>query len=200
MEIEEYLARVSAGEAVEGGSEMHRMMRYLTNEAMRITAELNGAYRTEAEVRALFSRLTGKPVDETFCLYPPFYTNCGRNITVGKRVFINFGCCFQDTGGVTIGDGALIGQNVVLATLNHHPSPARRSTMLPAPIVIGESVWIGANVTVTPGVHIGSGAIVAAGAVVTKDVPENAMVAGVPASVRKWIDPRDGAESGRERI
>ena len=120
-------------------------------------------------------------MDETFGLFPPFYTDCGKNIHIGKNVFINMGCKFQDQGGIYIGDGALIGHNVVLATLNHAMSPEDRASMIPAPIRIGKRVWIGANATVLPGVTIGDGSIVAAGAVVTKDVPENTVVAGVPA-------------------
>lgn len=97
------------------------------------------------------------------------------------------GCKFQDQGGIFIGDGSLIGHNVVLATLNHAMDPEDRATMIPAPIHIGKRVWIGANATVLPGVTIGDGAIVAAGAVVTKDVPENTVVGGVPARVMRKI-------------
>lgn len=101
------------------------------------------------------------------------------------------GCQFQDQGGIFIGDGVLIGHNVVLATLNHVKSPCDRSTMLPAPIHIGKNVWIGANATVLPGVTIGDGAIVAAGAVVNRDVPENTVVGGVPAKVIKHLSEED---------
>lgn len=111
-----------------------------------------------------------------------------KNITVGKNVFINSGCRFQDQGGITIGDGVLIGHNVVLATLNHDVDPSKRSNMYPAPITIGCNVWIGANATVVPGVTIGDGAIIAAGAVVTKDVPANVIVGGVPAKTIKKIE------------
>src|SRR4029079_17879583 len=98
-------------------------------------------------------------------------------------VFINLGCRFQDTGGITIGDGTLIGHGSTLTTLNHHEDPDRRSDMVPAPIRIGRKVWLGAAVTVVPGVTIGDGAIVGAVAVVTQDVPANAIGAGVPAKV-----------------
>ena len=116
-------------------------------------------------------------------MFPPFYTDCGKNITVGKNVFINSGCRFQDQGGISIGDGTLIGHNVVLATLNHGISPDERHDLFPAPIHIGKNVWIGANATVLPGVTIGDNAVIAAAAVVTKDVPANVVVAGVPAKV-----------------
>jgi acetyltransferase-like isoleucine patch superfamily enzyme len=102
-------------------------------------------------------------------------------------VFINSCCCFQDQGGITIGDGALIGHHVVLATLNHDFPPEIRGDMRPAPIVMGKNVWLGARVTVLPGVTIGDNAIVAAGAVVTRDVPPGAVAAGVPARIIKNI-------------
>ena len=97
-------------------------------------------------------------------------------------------CKFQDQGGITIDEGALIGHNVVLATLNHDLNPANRASMTYAPIYIGKNVWIGANATVLAGITIGDGAIVAAGAVVTKDVEPNTIVGGVPAKVIKKIE------------
>lgn len=151
----------------------------------------NGSYHEPEQLRALFSELTGRPVDESFALFPPFYTDCGKNIHVGKHVFINMGCKFQDQGGIFIGDGTLIGHNVVLATLNHAKSPRDRGTMIPAPIHIGKHVWIGSSATILPGVTIGDGAIVAAGAVVTRDVPENTIVGGVPASVMRQLSEEE---------
>lgn len=176
MEIQEFLEHLNRGEAVEGGSEMHQMMHNVSQEALKLTSVINGKYHTPEEIQELFSQLIGKPVDKTFAMFPPFYTDCGKNIKVGKNVFINSGCRFQDQGGITIGDGVLIGHNVVLATLNHDIDPRKRSNMYPAPITIGHNVWIGANATVVPGVNIGDGAIIAAGAVVTKDVPPNVIV------------------------
>lgn len=191
MELIDFLEHLNCGKTVIGNSEMHQFMHKVSNEAMKITAELNGRYHEPEEIRALFSELIGKPVDQSFGLFPPFYTDCGKNITVGKNVFINSGCHFQDQGGITIGDGVLIGHNVVLATLNHDFSPKKRSTLRPAPIVIGENVWIGSNATVVPGVTIGNGSIIAAGAVVTKNVPENIIVGGVPAKIIKALDTED---------
>lgn len=191
MDLEGFLKHLDSGRPVGGGSETHLFMHGVSQEALKITAQINGSYHEPQELRALFSRLTGRPVDESFGLFPPVYTDCGKNIHVGKNVFINMGCKFQDQGGIFIGDGVLIGHNVVLATLNHAKSPCDRSTMLPAPIHIGKNVWIGANATVLPGVTIGDGAIVAAGAVVNRDVPENTVVGGVPAKVIKHLSEED---------
>ncbi|WP_333652070.1 DapH/DapD/GlmU-related protein [Lacrimispora sp.] len=188
MELKDFLDHLNRGLAVTGGSEAHLFMHKVSQEALRITSELNNTYHTPEEIRSIMSELTGKPVDESFAMFPPFYTDCGKNITIGKRVFINAGCKFQDQGGITIGDGSLIGHNVVLATLNHDLAPENRGTMHPAPIVIGKNVWIGSNATVLAGVNIGDGAVVAAGAVVTKDVPANTIVGGVPAKFIKKVN------------
>ena len=187
MELQEFLNHMNSGKPVIADSEVHKCMCRLSQEALHLTAELNSSYHEPEEIRILFARLTGKPVDECFGLFPPFYTDCGKNLTVGKNVFINSGCKLQDQGGITIGDGTLIGHNVVLATLNHDLNPARRRDLHPAPIRIGKNVWIGSNATVVPGVSIGDGAIVAAGAVVTKDVPPNTVVGGVPARIIKTL-------------
>ena len=168
-------------------AEIHRFMNDMSNEARRITFELNNAYHTPEEVRNLLSRLFGKTVDESFRVFPPFYTDFGKNITVGKNVFINACCHFQDHGGVSLGDGCQIGHNVVFATLNHGLAPEDRQTTYPAPITLGKNVWVGSNSTILQGVTIGDNAVVAAGAVVTKDVPENTIVGGVPARIIRKI-------------
>ena len=183
MDLEAFLEHLNSGKMVQGGSDAHLFMHGVSQEALRITAEMNSRYHEPEELRALFSQLIGRPVDESFGLFPPFYTDCGKNIHIGKRVFINMGCKFQDQGGIFVGDGTLIGHNVVLATLNHAKTPKDRSSMLPAAIHIGKNVWIGANATILPGVTIGDGAIVAAGAVVTRNVPENTIVGGIPANI-----------------
>ena len=154
---------------------------------MRLTTELDFQYHEPEKVTRLFSELTGKPVGEGFCLFPPFYTDCGKNLKIGRRVFFNAGVKIQDQGGVTIDDGALIGHNVVIATLNHNLDPASRGNVVPGPVHIGKEVWIGANATICSGVTIGDGAVIAAGAVVTRDVPPNTVYGGVPAKLIKTI-------------
>ncbi len=188
MELNELLEHLNRGLPIPGGSELHACMVSYTDKAMRITAKLNRDYHTPAEVRALFSEIIGKPVDDTFSLFPPFTTDFGKNITIGKNVFINSGCRFQDQGGIVLGDGSFVGHNVVIATLNHDFAPEKRSTLHPAPVVFGENVWVGSNATIIAGVTVGDNAVIAAGAVVTKDVPANTIVGGVPAKVIKRID------------
>lgn len=188
MDLEEYLEYLNSGREVESNSEILKFMSHLSQEALRLTNKLNSTYRTPEEVREIFSQIIGKPVDDSFSMFPPFYTDCGKNIRIGKRVFINSGCKFQDQGGITIEDGAFIGHNVVLATLNHNRLPEKRGNLIPRAIHIGKNVWIGSNATILPGVSIGDGAIVAAGAVVTKDVASGTIVGGNPARIIKKIE------------
>lgn len=95
MELNDFLAHLNSGQAVTSGSELHQFMHKVSNEAMKITAILNEGYHTPEEIRDLFSELIGKPVDDSFGLFPPFYSDCGKNITVGKNVFINSGVTFR---------------------------------------------------------------------------------------------------------
>lgn len=187
MELDDLLGELNAGRTIEGDSPLHAVMHRTSQEALRITGELNGGYQEPERVRELLSRLTGQPVDESVTLFPPFNSDFGKNITLGKRIFINAGCKFQDQGGVSIGDDTLIGHNVVIATLNHDLAPSRRGDMHPTPVAIGRNVWIGSNATILPGVHIGDDAVVAAASVVTKDVPAGAVVVGSPARVVRSV-------------
>lgn len=134
----------------------------------------------------IMSELTAKPVDPSFRMFPPFSTDCGKNTTFGKNVFINAGCRYQDQGGLTIGNGSQIGHNVVIATLNHHLHPDRREGS--SPVELERNVWIGSNATILPGVIVGENSVVAAGAVVSKDVPTNVIVAGIPAKARHSLN------------
>ena len=186
MTIDAFQKKVADGEPL-AGHEMIEFMREQSDLSRRLLFELNGSYHTPEEICDLFSRITGREVDPSFRMFPPFYTDFGKNIHVGRNVFINACCQFQDQGGIYIGDGSLIGHSVVLATLNHGLDPQDRQNLYHAPIRIGRGVWIGAHATVLAGVTIGDNAVVAAGAVVTKDVPADAIVGGVPAKFIRSI-------------
>lgn len=187
MDLNKYLEHINSGRPIVGNSKVHEFMHKAAQDAIRITMKINNSYHETDSLRELFSELTGEKIDDSFTVFPPFYTDFGKNIYIGKNVFINAGCKFQDQGGIYIGDGVLIGHNVVLATINHDFSPDNRATMYPEPIHIGKNVWIGSNATVLPGVTVGDGAIIAAGAVVTRDVEANQIVGGVPAKKLRTI-------------
>ena len=157
--------------------------------AMVITAALNRLTFNDAdEIRALFSELIGKKVDESFFLIPPFYTAGGDEIRVGRDVFVNQNCTFYDLGGLDIADEVMIGPNVSIITAGHALEPSqRRAATIGKPIVIERNVWIAAGATIVGGVTVGENSVVAAASVVTRDVPPNTLVGGNPAQVIRSI-------------
>lgn len=188
MNKNEFVELMKTTKKVEKGSELFEMFHILADDAIKITMELNNKYHTKEEIVEIFSKLTNKKVDPTFCLFPPFYTDCGVNITLGKNVFINSNCKFQDQGGITIGDNVLIGHNVVIATINHDLNPKKRADMYPKPVKIGNNVWIGSNVVILGGVNIEDGAVIGAGSIVTKNIPKNAVAFGSPCKVQRFVN------------
>lgn len=188
MDLNDFLKYMETQQVVNGDSEVCKLFHEYSQEALQITMELNNKYHTPEEIVKIFSKLTSKEVDKSFRMFPPFYTDCGKNINVGKNVFINCCCKFQDQGGIKIGDDVFIGHNVTITTLNHDFNPNNRATMHPKKVTIGNKVWIGSNVTILPGITIGDGAIIGAGSVVTKDVKEYTIVAGNPSKFIKNVD------------
>ena len=157
--------------------------------AMAITAKLNRLTFNDAdEVRALFSELIGKKVDDSFLLIPPFYATGGADTRIGRNVFVNQNCTFYDLGGLDIADDVMIGPNVSIITSGHPIEPSqRRAIVVAKPIVIERNVWIAAGATIIGGATVGENSVVAAGAVVTKNVPPNTLVGGNPARVIRSI-------------
>ena len=156
------------------------------NRAIKLSAGLNTA-QSVVEIRKRLSELINSKVDDSTRVFIPFHTNFGQHISIGKNVFINHGCTFLDLGGITIEDDVLIGPKVSLITENHPVNPSDRKSLDLSAIHIKKNVWLGAGSTILPGVTVGENSIVAAGAVVTKDVPKNTIVAGVPAKEIKKI-------------
>ena len=188
INIEQFRKVMATKEEICDGSEMFIIFHKLAQEALQITSEINNKYNTPEQIVELFSKLTGTQVDKSFRCFPPFYTDCGKNIKIGKNVFINACCRFQDQGGIEIGDGSLIGHNTTIATLNHDFNPDKRANLHPSPVKIGKNVWIGSDSTILPGVEIGDCAVIGAGSVVTKNVPANSIAVGSPARVIKQIE------------
>ena len=127
-------------------------------DTMRLADELNTGHHTPDEVRDFLSRITGREIDPSVTLLPPFYVDFGKNIRMGKRCWIQQGCTFFDRGGITLGNDVFIAPKVNLITINHDPDPDNRSATYGRPIVIEDKVWIGIGATVLPGVRIGYGA------------------------------------------
>lgn len=154
---------------------------------IRLCVEMNATATDVDQVRIRLSEIIGVEVDLSTTVFPPFHTNFGRFIRLGKNVFINHACSFLDIGGITIEDDVMIGPSVNLTSENHPLDPNDRTTVLLQPVVIKRNAWIGAGATILPGVTVGENSIVAAGAVVSRNVPPNTVVAGVPAKVVKTL-------------
>lgn len=147
-------------------------------------------YRICVSLKALLLKAMGAKVGKNITIYPSVWITPGRNLQIGNNVDIALGVIITTTGGVFIGDRTLIGYRTQILSSNHSIPKIGKSIFDAGhdhkPIYIAEDVWIGANCVITAGVTIGKGAIVAAGAVVTKNVPENSIVGGIPAKVIKY--------------
>lgn len=180
--------RDRSGEMVWRNDPEFSRLEEVINRATKITALLNTSYHDDEEIRDIFSDLIGSEVDASLRIIPPFYTDFGRNIKLGKHIFINHACTFMDRGGITIEDDVKIGPKVNLITTNHPLNPSDRKATISTPIWIKKNVWIGAGATILPGITIGENSIVGAAAVVTRDVPPNTVVVGVPAKIVKVLE------------
>ncbi|QJD80685.1 sugar O-acetyltransferase [Spirosoma rhododendri] len=181
------LERLAAGEPLRKDDPEYAQFSEIVARTIRLCVAMNATVTEVDEMRHRLSEITGQAIDPSTAIFPPFHTNFGRFIRLGKNVFINHACSFLDIGGITIEDDVQIGPRVNLTSENHPLDPADRKTLLLQPIVIKRNAWIGAGATILPGVTVGENAIVAAGAVVSRDVPPNTVVAGVPAKVVKTL-------------
>lgn len=166
--------------------QMPEMWRVVAN-TIRLSAALNTSTDVD-QIREHLSEITGREIDKSTTVFIPFYTNFGKHIKIGKNVFINHACSFLDIGGITIEDDVQIGPKVNLITENHPIDPSQRKNLDLKSILIKKNVWIGAGATILPGVTVGENSIVAAGAVVSKNVPTNTIVGGIPAKVIRGIN------------
>ena len=176
-----------------------REMAYISDESVmeeqkvcrRILQRLNTVDRSDFdEIGKIVKELLGKS-DGAF-INPPFYCDYGSHIEVGKNFFANYNCTIIDVAKVKIGDNCQMAPNVAIYTAGHpiHPDSRNSQYEYGISVTIGDNVWIGGNTVILPGVHIGNNVVIGAGSVVTKDVPDYALVAGVPAKVIGKVDQR----------
>lgn len=171
--------RLRSGETVQANDPEAYQLRETSFATKKLLVQLNNSF-DPAENRDLLSQITASTIDESVAVFTPLYINYGKNTKIGKNVFINFDCVFLDPGRIIIEYNVLIAPKVSLLSEGHPVNPNERQSLIPGPIHIKKGAWIGAGATILPGVTIGENAVVAAGAVVSKDVPANTIVGGVP--------------------
>lgn len=179
--------RLQSGEPIRLNDPEYHKINEVVHRTLKLSKKMNNADELET-IRYYLGEIIGAKIDETTTIFTPFYTNFGKFISLGKNVFINHACSFLDMGGIVIEDDVLIGPKVNIITENHPSNPGDRKALITKSVTIKRNVWIGAGAIILPGVTIGENSIVAAGAVVSKDVPANTIVGGIPAKFIKSIE------------
>jgi acetyltransferase-like isoleucine patch superfamily enzyme len=179
--------RLRNGETISSNDPQAYKMREASYATKKLLVQMNNS-SDPAEIRSLLSRIIETEIDESTYVFTPLYINYGKHTKIGKNVFINFDCTFLDLGGITIEDNVLIAPKVSLLSEGHPLSAGSRQSLVPGYIHIKKNAWIGANATILPGVTVGENAVVAAGAVVSKDVPDDTIVGGIPAKIIKTLE------------
>lgn len=157
--------------------------------AKEVLYDYNHTHPKKQEERKQLLRLLLGKTKNNFILEPPFYCDYGYNIEVGENFFANMNLVILDGAKVTIGDNVFIAPNVGIYTAGHPLDEQQRNQGLEYayPVTIGNSVWIGAGVSILPGVNIGNNVVIGAGSVVTKNIPDNCVALGNPATVKKLL-------------
>jgi acetyltransferase-like isoleucine patch superfamily enzyme len=183
---ENIFGRLKAGETIFPNDPDAYRLREASFTTKKLLAQMNNS-SDPAEIRDFLSQITDTEIYESVTVFTPLYINYGKHTKIGKNVFINFDCVFLDLGGITIEDNVQIAPKVSLLTESHPLNPTERQSLIPKPIYIKKNAWIGANATILQGVTIGENSVIAAGSVVSKDVPDNVVVGGIPAKIIKEI-------------
>ncbi len=186
MKVHTIFQRLLNGEGISPNDPEAHKMREASYETKKLVLQMNSASEP-AEIISLLSQITESNIDESVAVFTPLHINYGKNTKIGKNVFINFDCVFLDLGGITIEDNVQLAPRVSLLSEGHPIAAQDRQTLTTGKIHIKKNAWIGANATILQGVTIGENSVVAAGAVVSKDVPDNVIVGGIPAKVIKSI-------------
>lgn len=185
--MQDVFTRLKSGETLSANDSGYIELNKEVEKTRRLVDEMNSSHQTQESLTNYLRQITGTDVDESVQIFLPFYIAYGKNTRLGKNVIINFNCTFLDLGGITVEDDVLIGPNTNIITEEHPLNPQQRHGLHARPVVIRRNAWLGAGVIVLPGVTIGENAIVGAGSVVTKDVPDNAVVVGSPAKIVKYV-------------
>ena len=160
--------------------------------ARTLCAKANATLPDDPGYVKYLEELFGRDLSDVRIL-TPFLCDFGNRVTFGKGVFINHSAILSASGGIEFEDGVMVAPGVRIATINHDMNQ-RHTRYTYGKVTIRKNAWIGMNVTICPGVTVGRYAVVAAGAVVTKDVPDYAVVGGVPATVIRMQDPAEQTE------
>ena len=184
--MKDVFKRMQTGETISFKDPQYGQVHELAGCTTELLKGLNESV-TKEKTSQSWEEISGFPLDASSVIQVPFYINIGSFTRIGKNVFINHACTFLDMGGITIEDDVLIGPKVNLITEGHPLPPAERQALFVKPIVIKRNAWIGAGATILPGITVGENSVVAAGAVVSKNVPNNTVVGGIPAKVIKTI-------------
>ncbi len=185
--IVDIFERLRNGETISSTDPKAYQMLEASFATKQLLVQMNNASNPQV-IRDLLGQITGSVIDESVTVFTPLHINYGKHTKIGKNVFINFDCVFLDLGGITIEDNVMIAPKVSLLTESHPINPEKRQSLIPKAIHIKKNAWIGANATILQGVTIGENAVVAAGSVVSKDVPDNVVVGGIPAKIIKEIE------------
>ena len=160
--------------------------------ARTLCAKANACMPDDPAYVSYLEELFGRKLDDVRIL-TPFICDFGNRVKFGKGVFINHSAILSASGGIEFEDGSMAAPGLRIATINHDMN-ARHTIYTYGKVMVKKNAWIGMNVTLCPGVTIGKSAVVAAGAVVTKDVPDYAVVGGVPAKVIRYLDLKEQKE------
>ena len=150
--------------------------------------------------RGLLKELFGKTGEAVF-VEPPFHCDCGENIFIGDKTFLNFNVTILDSAEVRIGNNCWIAPNVQIYAATHPTDYLeRRKICLAKPITIGNDVWIGGGSIILPGVQIGDGAVIGAGSVVTHDIPAFCIAFGNPCKVHRYLKSEEDRTKDAESL
>mgnify|MGYP000689089664 FL=1 len=160
--------------------------------ARTLCAKANAVLPDDESYIQYLEELFDRNLDDVRIL-TPFICDFGNRVKFGKGVFINHSAILSASGGIEFEDGVMAAPGLRIATINHDMN-ARHTIYTYGKVTIKKNAWIGMNVTICPGVTVGEYAVVGAGAVVTKDVPDYAVVGGVPAKVIRYLNPDEQQE------